>query len=154
MGVLMEVLSAYMPMDRRLALVGGRPLPNQQRGAALIADISGFTPLTEALARELGAQRGAEEMTRHLARVYGALVADVHGYRGSVIGFSGDAITCWFDDKAEVRGEKAEEGSSAFRAVACGLAMQERMQSFASVSTPAGTPVALAIKVAIAVGPV
>ena len=157
----MEALSAYIPMDRRQALVSGQTLPNRQRGAALIADISGFTPLTEALAGELGPQRGAEEMTGHLARVYGALIAEVHRYRGSVIGFSGDAITCWFDEKDEGRRMKDEEATSAFyllpsafRAVTCGLAMQQVMGSFATVNTPAGTPVALAIKVAIAVGPV
>jgi predicted ATPase len=169
----MEALSAYIPMDRRQALVSGQPLPNRQRGAALIADISGFTPLTEALAGELGPQHGAEEMTDHLARVYGALIAEVHRYRGSVIGFSGDAITCWFDEKAEggrahpeLGPESSKEGlkdedfstfnlrPSALRAVACGLAMQQVMGSFARVNTPAGTPVAIAIKVAIAIGPV
>lgn len=141
-------------MDRRLALVSGRPLPDRQRGAALIADISGFTPLTEALAAELGPQRGAEEMTGHLARVYSALIAEVHRFRGSVIGFSGDAITCWFDEKAEGKGQRAELVSSSLRAVACGLAMQRVMQSFARVQTASGTPVSLAIKAAIATGPV
>ena len=33
-------------------------MPDRVRGAALFADISGFTPLTEALAKELGPQRG------------------------------------------------------------------------------------------------
>ncbi|HEX6383662.1 MAG TPA: tetratricopeptide repeat protein [Anaerolineae bacterium] len=151
---MMEALSAYIPMDRRQALISGQPLPNRQSGAALNADISGFTPLTEALAGELGPQRGAEEMTDHLARVYGALIAEVHRYGGSVIGFSGDAITCWFDEKVEGRRQKDEEATSAFRAVVCGLAMQALMQSFATVNTPAGTAVTLAIKVAITVGPV
>jgi adenylate cyclase len=157
----METVNDYIPMDRRLALVSGQPLPNRQHGAALMADISGFTPLTEALAGELGPQRGAEEMTGHLARVYGPLIAEVHRYRGSVIGFSGDAITCWFTEEDEGKRAGNEEVTSAlelppaaFRAVACGLVMQQLMGSFATVNTPAGTPVALAIKVAIAVGPV
>jgi len=46
-------------MDRRQALAGQMLLPERLTGAALFADISGFTPLTEALARDLGPQRGA-----------------------------------------------------------------------------------------------
>jgi hypothetical protein len=68
------------------------------RGARSCPPISGFTPLTEALVKELGPRRGAEELTRQLNAVYGALIAEVHHYGGSVIGFSGDAVTCWFDD--------------------------------------------------------
>jgi class 3 adenylate cyclase len=94
----MEALDVYIPIDRRQAIARGKDLPDRARGAALFADISGFTPLTEALVQELGPQRGAEELARQLNRVYDALIAEVHRYGGSVIGFSGDAITCWFDD--------------------------------------------------------
>jgi class 3 adenylate cyclase len=135
-------LAVYIPMDRRQALARGVTLPDRTRGAALFADISGFTPLTEALVHELGRQRGAEELTRQLNRVYTALVNHVHHYRGSVISFSGDAITCWFD------------GDEGIRATACALAMQQEMTRFAHVQTPAGTAVSLAIKVGITVGPV
>ena len=51
---------AYLARDRRRALAGGFELPDRVRGAALFADISGFTPLTEALVVELGPQLGAE----------------------------------------------------------------------------------------------
>jgi len=95
-------------MDRRLALARGESLPERTRGTALFADISGFTPLADAFVQALGAQRAAEEITRQLNRVYDALVAEVHQYRGSVIGFVGDAITCWFDAKDEGRGMKDE----------------------------------------------
>ncbi len=139
---LAEPISVYLPMDRRQALVHGHALPQRTSGAALFADISGFTPLTAALARELGLQRGAEELTRLLNQVYGALIAEVHRYGGSVINFSGDAITCWLD------------GDKGLRAVACGLAMQNAMAQFASVITPTGTAFSLAIKVAAVAGPV
>jgi DNA-binding response OmpR family regulator/predicted metal-dependent HD superfamily phosphohydrolase len=137
-----EPLYVYMPMDRRQALLRGEHLPDRATGAALFADISGFTPLTAALAQELGLQRGAEELTRLLNEVYGVLIAEVHRYGSSVIGFSGDAITCWLD------------GDDGLRAAACGLAMQAAMAPFASVQTPAGTAVSLAIKVAAVAGPV
>ena len=42
-------------------------------------------------------QRGAEELTRILDLVYTALITVVDQAGGSVIGFSGDAVTCWFD---------------------------------------------------------
>ncbi len=55
---------AYIPGDRRRALARGEELPRLAHGAAVFVDISGFTPLTEALARALGGRRGAEELTR------------------------------------------------------------------------------------------
>jgi DNA-binding response OmpR family regulator len=137
-----ERMSVYLPMDRRQALVQGETLPDRTEGAALCADISGFTPLTAALAQELGLKRGAEVLTRHLNRVYGALIAEAHRYGGCVLNFSGDAILCWFDR------------DDSLRAVACGLAMQNAMAQFASVTTPTGTAFSLVIKVAVVQGPV
>jgi adenylate cyclase len=137
----MENPTAYIPMDRRQAMVQGATLPVRARGAALFADISGFTPLTEALAADLGPQRGAEELTRHLNSVYDALIAELYNYRGTVIGFSGDAITCWLD------------GDSGTRAAAAALDMQRTMQQFSAVATASGKTVALAVKIAVAAGP-
>ncbi|MCA9957752.1 MAG: tetratricopeptide repeat protein [Anaerolineales bacterium] len=138
----LQPLIAYMPMDRRQAIAHGKQLPDRTFGAALFADISGFTPLTEALAEELGRRRGAEELTRQLNTVYTALVERVHQYGGSVISFSGDAITCWFNKDDGVR------------ATGCALAIQRVMHSFAQVSTPGGKIVSLAIKVALTTGSV
>src|SRR5215216_6790142 len=94
----MELPETYIPIDRRLALAEGSHLPDRSSGAALFADISGFTPLTETLTKELGAQRGAEELSKQLIVIYSALIAQIDRFRGSVISFSGDAITCWFDE--------------------------------------------------------
>jgi len=138
----MENPIAYIPLDRRHALAQGQRLPDQTQGAALFADISGFTPLTEALVRELGPQRGAEELTRYLNLVYDAVIEELHRYGGSVIAFAGDAITCWLD------------GDNGLRAIACALVMQRTMQQFAAITTPAGSTVALAMKAAVATGPV
>ena len=92
-------------------------MPDRVRGAALFADISGFTALTEALANELGPQRGAEELTANLNRVFHALIAELERFGGHVIYFSGDAITCWLD------------GDDGARATACALAMQRTMSA-------------------------
>jgi class 3 adenylate cyclase len=83
----MESPEAFIPIDRYYALTEKRELPDRPQGTALFADISGFTPITESLAESLGPKRGAEEMARHLNRVYDALIAQVHVYGGSVISF-------------------------------------------------------------------
>ncbi len=138
----MTTAHTYLPIDRRRALATNVALPEKMHGTVLFADMSGFTALTEALAQELGAKRGAEELTIHLNRVYDALIDTLHRFGGSVIGFSGDAITCWLDE---------DDGR---RAVACGLGMQTAMAQFSEVRTHSGRVVALAIKVAIATGTV
>ena len=138
----METAAAYIPIDRRHALASGNPLPEWMSGAALFADISGFTSLTEALSEELGRRRGAEELARHLNKVYNALIGDLHHFGGSVIAFSGDSITAWLD------------GDDGRRATACALAMQNSMKQFAEVHTHSGTIISLAVKTAVALGPV
>ena len=130
-------ISPYLPMDRRQALATGESLPEYAHGAALFADISGFTPLTEALADAYGPQRGAEELSNHVNRVYTALIAEVHRYRGSVISFAGDAITCWFDE------DKGPRGAT------CALAMQQRMREIAAIRIPGSESIPLEIKIAV-----
>lgn len=136
----MEALLPYLPTDRRHALASGIELPDRTHGSALFVDISGFTALAEALARDLGAQRGAEELTFFLNSVYDVIIADLHRYHGSVIGFSGDAITCWFD---------GDDGSWA---AASALAMQESMQQFDTIPMTSGDTVTLAAKAGLSVG--
>jgi adenylate cyclase len=162
----MNPLLAYLPQDRRWALARGNDLPEDTYGTALFADLSGFTPLTEALDRTLGARQGTEEMTRQINRVYHALIAEVDRFGGSVIGFAGDAITCWFDgEKVKSKRQKAKGDQpssdlftfyllpSAQRAAACALALQAVMHQFASIPLPDGSTTALALKVALASGP-
>ena len=72
----LQALIAYIPTDRCQAMAHGRSLLDRTFGAALFADISGFTPLTEALAAELGRRRGAEELTRQLNAVLSQSVED------------------------------------------------------------------------------
>ncbi|HSH02762.1 MAG TPA: tetratricopeptide repeat protein [Anaerolineae bacterium] len=134
----MDAFSAYIPIDRRQAVAENRSLPERGYGAVLVADISGFTPLTESLTQELGPNRGAEELTVILNEVYGGLVTAVHAYSGSVIGFAGDAIVCWF---------MGDEGR---RALTCGFGLQKVM---ANVRASRGDDqVPLTLKVAAVTG--
>lgn len=139
-----DTATLYLPIDRRHALVRGDSLPETAEGSTLFADISGFTTLTELLARELGPRRGAEQLTVYLNEVYDALIAHVHSFGGSVTGFAGDGITCWFS------------GDDGRRAVASGLAMQQAMERFSclTVSGSDEPTICLSAKVAVAAGPV
>ncbi len=133
--------SAYIPGDRRQAIAAGTTLPDRVHGAALFADISGFTQLTEALDRELGPERASESLTGHLNRVFHALITELDRYGGHVIYFSGDAITCWLD---------RDDGA---RAAATGICMQEAIEREGRITTPGGLDLLLGLKVAVAVGP-
>ena len=89
---------AYLPLDRRLELAGFGEVPTLSTGAALFADISGFTALTEELGRTLGARRGAEELSALLNRVFGSVTAAIDNQGGSIISFGGDSVIAWFAD--------------------------------------------------------
>jgi predicted ATPase/class 3 adenylate cyclase len=147
MQTLTENPSAYLPIDRRRALAQGEDLPERQAGVLLFADISGFTPLTDAFARAYGPRRGIDEFTQILNQVYNNLIAQIHRYCGSVIGFSGDAITCWFGQGEQSRVEVTTRG------VAAGLAMQQAMHAFTRLQVGDGL-YPLAIKVVIGGGEV
>jgi predicted ATPase/class 3 adenylate cyclase len=137
-----ESYSAYVPPDRLVSLASALDLPDEATGSVLFADISGFTPLTEAYEAHLGSRLGGEELTRVLNEVYAMLIGEVDRMRGSVIGFAGDAITCWFDE---------DEGQ---RAAASALAMQRGMEDFKAISSPGGGTIALGLKAAVTSGKV
>ncbi len=137
----MNNLHTYIPQDRLIALLNEQTLPDRTHGTALFADISGFTPLTEKLTNELGPRRGVEELSSRLNQVYDALISALERYGGSVIGFAGDAITCWFDNRPQ---ETVVNGlPSAVNALSSALAMQTAMQAFPE----------LALKISVASGP-
>lgn len=139
-------LQAYLPQDRRHALARSTPLPDRAEGAALFADLTGYTPLTEALARAFGPRRGAEELLHQLDRLYDAVIDPVEAHRGSVIGFAGDAITCWFDN--------THGGNAVTRATVCALLMQQAVAALPAFILPDGHTMRLALKVAVTAGPV
>ncbi len=137
------VLGAYVPQDRREHLVGAVTVAGRAHGSMLFADVSGFTTLTSKLTQMLGRRRGAEEVPRYLNRLYDALILEVERRAGSVIGFAGDAITCWF------------AGDDGELAVGCATAMQRAMEAFRAIrlgADPAEEPVALSVKVSVTNG--
>jgi class 3 adenylate cyclase/tetratricopeptide (TPR) repeat protein len=122
----------------------GRPDgPSQERMdcAVLFADISGFTPLTEAFTRE--GSGGAESLTHVLNDYFGRLIETVQSHAGDIVKFAGDAMTVLW---------RAEDGPDALhratlRAAACGLEMQRAVTGYIAEG---GHP--LSLKVAVGAG--
>jgi ABC-type oligopeptide transport system substrate-binding subunit/class 3 adenylate cyclase len=121
------------------------PVADRFPSAVLFADVSGFTPLTEALAQS--GPEGPEELTRLLNAYFGRMIALVNAQGGSVVKFGGDAIFVLFPARDEPLGFAVR------RAKHAADAMQEAMVEFATMQTSIG-PVALGMKVGIGAGEV
>ncbi|MBU6428643.1 MAG: AAA family ATPase, partial [Cyanobacteria bacterium REEB65] len=96
MESLLKTAASYIPDIglRQILRSGGQRIESAQRedfeAAVLLADVSGFTRLTETLAK-LGPE-GAEEMTRALNGYLGQLIEIAHRHAGDVVKFAGDAM--------------------------------------------------------------
>ncbi|MDX1436040.1 MAG: AAA family ATPase [Anaerolineales bacterium] len=146
MSNLADELAIYLPIDRRHALRTTSPLSQSSHGAALFADVTGFTRMTLKLIEELGNRRGAEELSSLLNAVYTAIIAEVHRFRGSVVSFSGDAITCWFEDQNGL-------SNASLRAVQSARLMQAGMAAFEKARLPSlAEPINVRIKVLVTSG--
>ncbi len=144
-GSLLAHYKRYVPaliLDRLRS--EGRPEgPSQERMdcAVLFADISGFTPLTEAFTRE--GSGGAESLTHVLNDYFGKLIDTVQSHAGDIVKFAGDAMTVlWRADDGPEAMHRA-----ALRAAACGLEMQRAVQGYIAEG---GHP--LSLKVAVGAG--
>ncbi|MBN1484347.1 MAG: tetratricopeptide repeat protein [Chloroflexia bacterium] len=120
--------AAYIPIDRRLALLHGESLPEFCEGAVLLADIRGFTSLGEKLAQQLGLAQGAEELNRQVNVCFADLIAAVHSFRGAVVNFSGDALLAVFSGAPD----------PVARGFAAAQAIQAAMHRHASLSLRIG----------------
>lgn len=96
---LLHLLGPHLPTDRFRAILAGGDLPTRSQGAALLVDIIGFTPMTTKLFDEYGPQRAGEELKRRINPMFEAVAGLVFHTGGSVIRFSGDGFTAWFDDQ-------------------------------------------------------
>ena len=86
--------------------------------AVLMADISGFSSLSEKLRNEFGDTEGNERFAEKVGNVFAALVLLVQRYGGEVSKFAGDCLICIFvsDDDEE---DEDEETSCFNRAKQC-----------------------------------
>jgi class 3 adenylate cyclase len=113
--------SSYVAALAARRLVGrheplAEPEGERLAAAVLFADISGFTALTERLART--GPGGLEELTELLNGCFGQLVQLVVDHGGDVVKFAGDALLALWP---------ADEGLpvATVRAASCGLAIPQ-----------------------------
>jgi class 3 adenylate cyclase/tetratricopeptide (TPR) repeat protein len=135
-------LSAYIPFDRQASLINQTDLPTSSTGTVLFADIAGYTPLSRLFSDQLGSDRGAEALTQQLNKFHTTLITELHRYRGSVLSFSGDAITCWI------------EGDMGERALMVAINMQKAFEKIKRVEVTLGHSAEVGLKVAITYGAV
>ena len=70
-------------------------LAKRLEGTVVFADVSGFTRLSERLARK--GREGAEHLVDAINACFSALLADASSRGGSLLKFGGDAMLLWFD---------------------------------------------------------
>jgi class 3 adenylate cyclase/tetratricopeptide (TPR) repeat protein len=132
-------LGAYLPVVQARWLADA---PEQTwrevEGSLVFADISGFTPLTERLAR-LG-KVGAEELTATLNRVFGVLLGIAEEHGGDLLKHGGDALLLLFEGQGHAE-----------QACAAAAGMQKGLRAFRRLRTDAGV-VSLKMSVGVASG--
>eukprot|EP00747_Dinoflagellata_sp_TGD_P087387 gnl/TRDRNA2_/TRDRNA2_163608_c0_seq1.p1 gnl/TRDRNA2_/TRDRNA2_163608_c0~~gnl/TRDRNA2_/TRDRNA2_163608_c0_seq1.p1 ORF type:complete len:1239 (+),score=222.08 gnl/TRDRNA2_/TRDRNA2_163608_c0_seq1:303-3719(+) len=72
-------------------------------GVVVFSDASGFTALTEKLAKK---RNGAELLSQCLTAFFTPLINLINSYRGDVIKFSGDALTIYFPAVDDTKGKQ------------------------------------------------
>src|SRR5512139_2605300 len=73
----------------------------EAEGTAAFVDVSGFTQLSEALARK--GREGAEQITDVIGHVFEPMLAVAYDNGGSLLKFGGDALLLWFDGEGHAR---------------------------------------------------
>lgn len=143
---LSQIYARYVPRLiverlRREARAVDAPSSETFEGAILFADISGFTPLTEAFAAQGPA--GAEALTRILNDYFGRLTRIVADHGGDVLKFAGDALMALWTPTAH---DGPGLQGCCLRATRCGLELQQRLAGYHAEEHP------LSLKVAVGVG--
>ncbi|HET6817103.1 MAG TPA: adenylate/guanylate cyclase domain-containing protein [Mycobacteriales bacterium] len=98
----------------------------QSDGTLLFSDVSGFTALSEKLARH--GKVGAEEMVGAISTVFTPLLDEIAAYDGDVLKFGGDALLTFFDGPGHTQ-----------RAAACAHGLRRILREQGRVQTAYGT---------------
>ena len=106
---------------------GSAPSWREVPGTLVFADVSGFTPLAERLARQ--GKVGAEELTDTLNTVFRELLDIAGGFGGDCLKFGGDALLLLFTGDAHAR-----RGAAAAHAMLAGLRSLRRHASGAGLA--------------------
>ncbi len=111
-------------------------------GAVMMADVSGFTALTERITAMHG-QEGAATLTAILNRGFEPMLRCVTEAGGDVARFAGDALLAWWPELPETPGQAKA------RALACGAALIKAVEG---LQFEAAADVSLSVRVAVAGG--
>jgi class 3 adenylate cyclase/tetratricopeptide (TPR) repeat protein len=109
-------------------------------GSLVFVDISGFTNLSEKLARR--GRIGAEELTSVLSRVFGNMLDVAYSCGGSLLKFGGDALLLLFDNPEHV-----------VSAVGAAVEMRTALRESAKIPTSVGK-IPLRMSVGVHTGPI
>lgn len=144
----LSTIAPYIPPTLMKDIIASKVMPIEPveekfDAAVMFADISGFTPLTEALAQK-GAE-GPEELTRILNGYFTRMIAIIESEGGESVQFSGDAVTVVFPTRGETMGKAVKRATQAAKA------MQAAMSDFRELKTSIGI-VALQMTISIGVG--
>ncbi len=142
---LSQIYARYVPrliVERLLREARAVDAPSSEdfQGAILFADISGFTPLTEAFAAQGPA--GAEALTRILNDYFGRMTRIVADHGGDVLKFAGDALMALWTPGAD----DPRNVDACLRATRCGLELQASLAGYQAESHT------LSLRVAVGVG--
>ena len=126
----LAALAPYVPaaIVRRLAQLGESPLPPVEpaRGASLLLDIAGFTPIVVSLSG--AGPRGIDALKRLLSSYFTEMIEGIRDYGGDIYQFAGDSVLALFEPE---RGETDEDVVR--RAAICGTHVQKKLARFGSV---------------------
>ena len=145
---MLENINSYVPVIIRQRLANSpEPLtaPEYQslQAGVLLADISGFTRLTEELVR--GGPRGVEKVSIALNDYFGRWIDIITQYGGDVVKFAGDALLAIWPADEKTGGLRA----AVLQATACALEAHNTLRGY---QTAEGNP--LVIRTGIAAGTV
>lgn len=149
---LLRTVAAYIPQSLTRAVLSApapeppdKPHTRRMPAAVLFADVSGFTPLTEALSQK--GSEGPEELTGILNRYFSWMIAFVEAEGGEVVKFGGDALTVVFpaiDESLAIATRRALQAAQA---------MQSAMDEFGVIESSVGL-VSLRMKFGVGAGKV
>lgn len=135
-----ETLERYVPRMLLGRLAGfDEHLADTLDGTMVFADVSGFTRLSERLARK--GKEGAEHLVDAINACFSALLADAYSQGGSLLKFGGDAMLLWFDGDQH-----------ALRACASSAAMRRTLRDVGRIRAGA-SDVVLRMSVGVHSGP-
>jgi class 3 adenylate cyclase len=145
-----DAVASYVPdlLVQRLLVrpeTMGAPWAERTAGGLLLADISGFTAITERLAQQ--GPGGVEALSGLLNGAWGRLLTLIAEAGGDVLKFAGDALlACWPATDGDPAGSLAP---ATLRAAGCAQAMQATLQRYA-----AAEDIRLLLRVGIGAGEV